>query len=104
MPINSNNKGKVGERELAEFLRSRGIEARRGQQFSGGEGSPDVVHDLPNVHIECKRVEGGNLYRWLDQAMRDAGEKVPVVMHRRNNREWVAILPLDRLIELLRGW
>lgn len=104
MPINGNRKGKVGERELAHYLRERGIEARRGQQFSGGESSPDVVSDLEGIHIECKRVEAGNLYTWLEQAKRDAGDKVPVVMHRKSNQEWVAILPLENFLALVRGW
>lgn len=103
--INSNRKGKQGERELAKFLRDLGFDARRGQQYEGGSDSPDVVTDIPGVHLECKRQEKGNLYLWLDQAKRDAAEgKVPVVAHRKNAREWVAILPLEALLELFRGW
>ena len=102
MTINSRAKGCRGERELAELLRVRGHDARRGQQFSGGADSPDVVcATLPGIHLECKRVERGNLYDWLDQAIRDAGAKVPVVAHRRNGREWTAILPLADLLDLL---
>lgn len=100
----SRSKGKRGELELAAYLRERGIEARRGQQFSGGAGSPDVVHNIPGVHLECKRCEAGNLYDWLAQARRDAGTtQIPVVAHRKNNREWVAILPLSALLTLLSG-
>ena len=104
--INSRQKGAAGERELAAFLVERGFEARRGQQFHGGGDSPDVVTNIPGVHFECKRVEKGNLYDWLAQAERDVGgpegEKIPVVAHRRNKKEWVAILPLDDLLTLLR--
>jgi len=98
--INSRTKGAVGEREIAEFLRERGYEARRGQQFSGGSDSPDVVHNIEGVHLEVKRTEAGNLYKWLAQAKRDAKGKVPVVVHRRNKQEWVAILPLDDFLKL----
>lgn len=101
MPINSRNKGAAGERELADYLRDRGVKARRGQQFHGGPGSPDVVTDIEGIHIECKRVEAGNLYTWLDQARQDADGKIPVVMHRRNRRDWVAILPLGDFLEIL---
>lgn len=102
MAINSRNKGKTGELELAAFLKARGLLARRGQQFSGGSDSPDVVCDsLPTIHFECKRVEQGNLYLWLAQAKRDAGQKVPIVAHRRNREDWVAILTLDDLLSLL---
>lgn len=102
--INGKRKGAAGERELAAFLRERGFEARRGRQFKGSADSPDVVCEaLPLCHLECKRVERGQLYDWLAQATRDAGEgKVPVVAHRRNRQEWVAILRLDDLLEMMR--
>lgn len=106
-PMNSRAKGKRGELELAEFLRDHGFpDARRGQQFHGGPGSPDVISEHPalaNTHLECKRVEAGNLYVWMDQARRDAGNKVPVVAHKRNGEDWVAILPLSSLLFLLQS-
>jgi Holliday junction resolvase len=103
MSINSRKKGKVGELELSAKLRDHGFNAKRGQQFKGGGDSPDVV-GIPGVHIECKRVENGSLYDWLDQAIRDAAPgNMPIVMHRRNRKEWVAILRLDDVLELLKG-
>lgn len=99
--MNSRAKGARGELEAAAKLREHGYEARRGQQFSGGGDSPDVVHTIPGIHLEVKRVEKGQLYEWLEQAKRDAGDKTPVVMHKRNRREWVAILPFDALMNLL---
>ena len=47
----SRDKGKRGERELANALRNCGYETRRGQQYSGTETSADVV-GLPGIHIE----------------------------------------------------
>lgn len=100
---NSRNKGKNGELEFAHYLTDRGLGARRGQQFSGGTDSPDVVCEgLPGVHFEVKRVEAGNPYKWLEQAQRDAGlEKLPVVAHRKNGKDWVAIVPMQVMIDLL---
>jgi len=101
--INSRAKGALGERELAHFLTDRGFTARRGQQFSGGGDSPDVVCPAlgKQFHLEVKRVESGNLYHWLAQAQRDAKKKkTPLVCHRRSNKEWVAILPLENFLEL----
>ena len=99
---NSRRKGCHGELEFAHFLTDRGLGARRGQQFSGGADSPDVVCEgLPEVHFEVKRVEAGNLYSWLDQARRDAVHKLPVVAHRKNGKDWVAIVPMDVMIDLL---
>lgn len=103
MSINSRSKGKSGELELAQYLRDAGYPAaKRGQQFKGGTESPDVV--CPGLseefHFECKRVEAGNLYNWLAQAQRDAGEKVPLVAHRKSRKEWVVILTLEDFLNL----
>jgi hypothetical protein len=101
--INSRNKGAVGEREFANFLCDLGVEARRGQQRVGSPDSPDVVADLPGMHVEVKRVEAGNPYGWLRQAIRDAGSSLtPIVFHRRNREEWIAILRAEDLIRLIR--
>ena len=104
MSINSRQKGAAAERELAKVLTEAGFPARRGQQFSGSPDSPDVVcPSLPGWHLECKRVEAGNPYNWLDQATRDAGDdQRPLVCHRRNGREWLAVLRLSDLLPLLR--
>lgn len=92
--MNSRAKGKRGELEWAEFLRSRGIEARRGQQFSGFPLSPDVVSSLP-FHFEVKRVESLNIEKAMSQAIRDACDNTPVVAHRRNHGEWLITMRAD---------
>ncbi|NLS96655.1 MAG: hypothetical protein GXX96_31350 [Planctomycetaceae bacterium] len=97
----SRDKGAAGERELArELSRLLGVEARRGRQYHGGPGSPDVVVEIPHVHLECKRTERLRLYEALEQAIADAGEKVPVVAHRQNHKPWVVIVRLDDLPKL----
>jgi hypothetical protein len=94
--MNSRQKGARGEREAArEWSAAMGGTARRGQQFAGGGESPDVITSHPLVHLECKRVERGNPYQWIDQAAADAGPKVPVVLHKRNRREWLLIVRLS---------
>ena len=98
MGARERNKGARGERELAE---ERGYAARRGQQFSGSPESPDVVcSDVP-FHFECKRAERIRLYAAMAQAIADAGDKVPVVAHRHNGGEWLAVLRLEDLITML---
>lgn len=99
--INSKQKGSRGERDLAAFIRDFGFEARRGQQFQGGTDSPDVVTNIPGIHIECKFTEKLRLYDALDQAERDRRDhEIPIVAHRQNNRRWVAILSLEDFIKL----
>ena len=97
----SRDKGASGERELArELSRLLGVEARRGCQYHGGPGSPDVAADISDVHIECKRTERFRLYEALEQAIADAGEKVPIVAHRQNHKPWIAVVRLDDLPRL----
>ncbi len=100
--INSRAKGKTGELDFAKLLQSRKLVARRGQQFSGGTDSPDVVCNcLTDVHFEVKRVEAGNPYGWLEQAIRDAKHKMPVVAHRRNGKDWIMVMRAEDVLDLL---
>ena len=93
--MNSRQKGKRGELELAKILRSFGYDARRGQQYSGANGDADVI-GVPGLHIECKRVESLNIENALLQAEHDAPEGIiPVVMHRKNGDTWKVTLRLD---------
>jgi Holliday junction resolvase len=99
----SKDKGKRGERELAgELTRVLGITARRGVQFQGSPDSPDVITNLPDIHIECKRTERFQLYKALEQAIADAGgKKIPVVCHRQNNQPWVVAIRLNDLPQFI---
>ena len=91
----SRAKGCRGEREAAKaWATVMGGQARRGQQFAGGNDSPDVVSSYPGIHLEVKRCERGNPYEWLAQARRDGAGKCPVVLHRRNNQPWLLIMEL----------
>ena len=102
--MNSRNKGKRGELEVAHLLQKHGYDARRGQQFSGANGDADVV-GLPGIHIEVKRVEKLNVESAMDQSIRDAkeGEK-PAVFHRKDRRKWLVTMPFDEWIEMYQVW
>ena len=98
--INSRQKGAAGERELSNFLKLHGWQARRGQQFSGGTDSPDVVSNFP-FHIECKRVQNLDIGDAYEQALRDANDKVPAsVIHRKDREDWLATIELKEFLEL----
>ena len=102
MSVNGCQKGKRGEREVAALLREYGFEARRGQQFSGGGDSPDVVHNIPGVHIEVKLTEAFKLWDALEQAKADQRPgDLPVVFHRKNRKDWVAVLDAKDFLSLM---
>ena len=96
MGILSKRKGARCERELAHWLNDNwGIEARRGQQYSGSPDSPDVVTDLEWCHIETKAVEKLNIWDALKQSIRDAKDKIPTVIFKRNRSEWYICMRLS---------
>lgn len=98
--MNSREKGKRGEIELAHELERFGYPARRGRQFCGLNGEPDVV-GVPGLHIECKRVERLDLEAAMHQSERDARpNELPVVIHRRNRENWKVTLRLDEFMRL----
>ena len=100
--MNSNQKGKRGERAWRDELLAHGYTARRGQQFAGSPDSPDVVcDDLPGFHFEVKTVEKLNLREAMEQAVNDAGEKVPLVAHKRNRGEWLITMRASDWFKML---
>lgn len=101
MSVNSKQKGKRGELEIAKILREYGYNARRGQQYSGASGDPDVI-GLKDIHIEVKRTKQNTYpYKWMEQAKHDAriGER-PTVFFRRDRDNWLVLLDLKDFLEL----
>ena len=104
MGLASRQKGKRRERQFRDVLRASGYhKARRGQQFSGESGNPDVVcPEMPKILWEVKGGEACNIYSWLAQAKTDAGvDKLPIVVHKRSLRPWIAYIEVDVLLEIL---
>ena len=98
----SKDKGKRGEREVAELLRKYGFEARRGQQFKGTKDRPDVVHNMENFYIEVKRTQAFSLYPVLKKAGEECDEfEEPLIFHRRNGKAWVVVLDAEYFLELM---
>lgn len=102
--MNSREKGKRLERELAGLLRSEGFEARRGQQHRGGPGSPDVISPaLPGIHFECKGGKQLRLKEFMAQAMAEApGESLPVVAWKEDRCRWVIIMDAEDWCRVVR--
>ncbi len=66
----------------------------------------DVLH-TPGLAVECKAVNTVNLPGWLRQACKNAGDDLPVVVHRPPGfgpvtiDQWAAVVPLGKFIQLL---
>lgn len=108
--MNSREKGKRGERELAAKLRELGFgDARRGVQYSGADGSADI-EGLDGIHIECKLRDRLNLEMAYDQSRRDADRRgdIPTVMHRKTNDPyktgWLVTLSLEHFASIYKAW
>jgi hypothetical protein len=102
----SRDKGKVGEREVAALLREYGFDGKRGVQYQGGKDSADVT-GLPGFHIEVKRTEKLNLEAAMAQARADCEDRtvnIPVVFHRKNKNDWVAILDVHAFLNRVKEY
>lgn len=106
--INSKQKGKRYERELASKLREYGYEARRTAQFCGNTGDASDVVGLDGIHIEAKFQQKIQIYDWMAQAIHDSAENgkgnLPAVFFRKNNAETLVTMRLEDWIELYREW
>lgn len=95
--INSNAKGKRGEREFAKVCRDYGYtESRRGVQYNGLEGE-DVV-GIPDVFIEVKRVDTITLPKWLEKLHTDKESNHKpwsIIAMRPNRKRWLICMPMD---------
>jgi len=102
--MNSRDKGKRGELEVAHLLQKYGYDARRSQQYAGINNDADVV-GLPGIHIEVKRTEKLNIDTAMEQSIRDAREgEIPIVMHRKNRAEWLVTMTFTSWMELYKAW
>ena len=93
-------KGKRGEREAAkELTRILGTPVSRTQQFKGTAQSADL-EGVNGLHLEVKRVEKFSLYPAMEQAKEESEDSLPLLLHKRNRKKWVAICYLDDLAEI----
>lgn len=103
--INSKQKGARFERALAKAFREQGYEARRTQQYCGAtEESSDVI-GLPYIHVEAKHYAKKAFdYDWIDQAKRDAKDKLPAVFHKIDNHEILVTMALNDWFTIYREY
>lgn len=99
----SKKKGYEGEREVVNLLKKYGIEAER-VPLSGAlkseKYSCDVIIQGLDKRIEVKRRKTGlkTLQKWLAE-----DEHSNYVFFREDYGDWIAVMPVLELIELLQG-
>jgi len=103
--MNSKDKGKRNERELASILFHMGGWAARRTGFMQSQKGHDAADvDCPElpIHWEAKRCQVIKMLDWLAQAKGDAREdQIPVVAWRKNHMAWHVTLSLEHLIQIL---
>lgn len=100
----SRTKGAEGEREVIRALRANGWpHAYRSSNGRDQHARGDIARGPEYCHIEIKRQERLNIPKAFDQIAADAGPlDTPILVHRPSRHCWMATLPLDDLLELLR--
>lgn len=102
--INSRDKGKRGELEVAHIMQEYGFNAKRSQQYCGLQGDADVV-GVPHLHLEIKRVQALNLDKAMEQSARDSrADEIPVVVHRKDRQDWRITLSLKDFMPMYMAW
>ena len=104
----SRDKGKRGERAWRDELRNAGFTAHRGQQFSGGGDSPDVIcEEMASLfHCEVKFVERLNIRQAMDQAEADASlsAQIPYVAHKTSRQPWLVTVRAQDFLDMARSF
>jgi len=100
MAINSRRKGKAGELEAKDEWNKHlpNAHSRRSQQHSGTESASDLISPgTPHLWLEVKRTQVINLQKVMEKSREQCGELCPVVLHRKNDTEWLVTFPLEQI-------
>lgn len=108
--VNSKKKGSRIELEVVNFLKEKGVNARRTAQYCGNSGdASDIVVSLPHPlsqwHLEVKGTKSPNITysmwcKWLDQVKVDSHGKRWVIFHKPNDREIHAVIDVREKTDL----
>ena len=107
----SRDKGKRGERELAQLFTGEGYPAKRfgfaQTRFGGCEGAEVVGEAVPWLHVECKRYQtfmGAKRRAALEQAERDRKPNtIATVFHREDECKWYVTMEAVEFFRIVRG-
>lgn len=102
MSATQKNKGARGEREICTLIREHlGIKAVR-NLMQTREGGADIKLNPYSIEVK-RRARIGLVYDWMNQARAEClGEERPLVVCRADGKEWLAIMPIEELLRLIR--
>ena len=85
--MNSPEKGKRVEREVAKLCRSLGFRgSRRGRQYAGHPESPDIFL-CEGVHVEVKGTQRFNYLPVMEKLDKECGNgDIPLILHKYNRQ------------------
>lgn len=97
-------KGNRAELAVVKYLRECGHEAETTRAANGTRRGDDIVVDAP-LSIEVKDHGRMDLSGWLRQAAENAGQRVPLVWHKKrgsaNPKDWYVTMTGESLMRLL---
>lgn len=97
------SKGSRAEREVIDMCHRHGWTGAYRNFQSGGQGGGDIIGGPPDVHVEVKRCERAEIWKWIAQAEGDCRPTdISVVVFRRNRSQWYACVPAEELMALLK--
>jgi Holliday junction resolvase-like predicted endonuclease len=100
----SRRKGNRAEVEVAGALRRAGWQAVTSRAANGTQGGADILTDFPMV-VEVKNVARTDLPGWWRQAQEQAGDDLPVVIHKRvghaKAEDWWVCMDVATLLTLV---
>lgn len=100
-------KGASFEREIAKILSSTGFVFKRGlgQARGGGQEIADVTCDLlPELHFELKCQQRPNITGAYEQALRDAPQKIKIVITKADRAPTLVTMELTEWLPLFTQW
>ena len=100
----SRRKGNRAEVEVAAALQRAGWQAVTSRAANGTQGGADLITDFPMV-VEVKNVARTDLAGWWRQAVEQARDDLPVVIHKRvghaRAENWWVCMDMHTLLALV---
>jgi hypothetical protein len=102
---NANRKGKDYERHIAKTINDKLDSHCRRTPNSGGLSIKGDIIDTQGVmsrfHVECKKQERANVWKFMEQSRNDSGRRIPLVVMSKNHEDDYVFIELDDFLNLV---